>query len=77
MNEAYALFIVILTAYAEPKTDPSHMDVRMPSMMVVGPKQYATAKTPYEAAVPWTWSPNVTSSIAKDMPMPQIITVLC
>jgi hypothetical protein len=38
-----ALFIVILHAYADPKTDECQREVRMLSMMVVGPKEYATA----------------------------------
>lgn len=35
--------MVILHAYAEPKTDECHSEVRMLSMIVVGPKEYATA----------------------------------
>jgi hypothetical protein len=35
--------MVILHAYAEPKTDECHNEVRMLSMIVVGPKEYATA----------------------------------
>ena len=48
----YALFMVIFRAYAEPKTDGCHIDVRMLSTMVVGPKQLAKANSPKLAAVP-------------------------
>ena len=38
-----ALFIVILHAYAEPKTEECQIEVRMLSIIMVGPKEYATA----------------------------------
>ena len=40
---ADALFMVILHAYADPKTDECQREVLILSMIVVGPKEYATA----------------------------------
>jgi len=38
-----ALFMVILQAYALPKTEECHIEVRILSIIVVGPREYATA----------------------------------
>lgn len=50
------------------------MEVRMPSMMVAGPKQYAKAKMPNEAAVPFMVPPKVASNIEVNIPTPQKAT---
>ena len=70
----HELFKVILIAYAEPNTEECHIDVRILSMMVVGPKQYAKAKTPNEAAVPDVVFAKQTSSMEVNMPIPQKTT---
>lgn len=72
--ETYALFMVILSEYAEPKTEGSNIDVRMLSMIVVGPKQYANAKTPRDAAAPVTLLPKQSKSIDVKTPQPQKTT---
>lgn len=43
-------------------------------MIVVGPKQYAKAKMPNEAAVPLIAPPNEARSIDVNMPTPQKAT---
>jgi hypothetical protein len=68
------LFMVILRAYADPNTEWCHKEVRMLSMMVVGPKQNAKAKMPNEAAVPLTVSPKVAKSMETNTPTPQKTT---
>lgn len=70
----YALFMVILRAYAVPNTEGSHMDVRILSMIVVGPKQFAKAKMPKLAAVPFVESAKQTSSMDMNMNVPQTTT---
>jgi hypothetical protein len=50
------------------------MEVRILSMMVVGAKQKAIAKTPNEAAVPLTWSAKLTRHMDKKIPHPQRTT---
>ena len=52
----------------------SHIDVRVLSIIVVGPKQYANAKTPNDAAVPLTAPEKHTRSIEINMPIPQKTT---
>lgn len=68
--------MVIFKAYAEPKTEECHMDVRMLSMMVVGPKQYAKAKSPKLAAVPLVALAKQTNNIEVNTPTPQNTTVM-
>lgn len=63
--------MVIFKAYAEPNTDGSQIEVRILSIMVVGPKQYANANTPKEAAAPVTLLPKHSSNIEVNMPTPQ------
>jgi hypothetical protein len=50
------------------------MDVRILSMMVVGPKQTAKAKMPKEAAVPFTAPLKQTRSMDVKMLTPQKTT---
>lgn len=71
LKETHALFMVIFKAYADPNTEGSHIEVRMLSMMVVGPKQYANANTPKEAAAPVTLLPKHSSNMEVNMPTPQ------
>lgn len=71
MKGTHALFMVIFKAYADPNTDGSHIEVRMLSMMVVGPKQYANANTPKEAAAPVTLLPKHSSNMEVNIPTPQ------
>lgn len=52
----------------------SHIDVRVPSMIVVGPKQYAKAKTAKDAAVPVVPAEKETRSMETKTPMPQKTT---
>lgn len=66
--------MVIFSAYAEPKTEECHIDVRIPSMMVVGPRQYAKAKIPKLAAVPLVELAKQTRSIEVNTPRPQTTT---
>lgn len=43
LDQTYALFMVTFNAYAEPKTDWCHSEVRMLSMTEVGPRDTAMA----------------------------------
>jgi len=65
---------VTFSAYADPKTDGCHREVRMLSMIVVGPKQTAIAKIPMDAAVPETVLPTHKRIIAVKTPQPQKVT---
>lgn len=69
-----ALFMVILIAYAEPKTLWCHIEVRIESIIVVGPKQYANAYTANEATVPLTVVAQFTRAIEQKTPAPQKAT---
>ena len=66
---------MILSAYADPNTEGSSIEVRILSMIVVGPKQYAKAKTPNDAAAPVTVLPKQSSSMDVNTPQPQNTTI--
>lgn len=70
VKETYALFMVSLRAYADPKTDCSHIDVRMLSIRVVVPNGSVAAQMPKVAAVPLVELAKFKSSIAIKAPVP-------
>lgn len=73
---SYALFMVTFSAYAEPKTDWCQRDVRMPSMIDVGPSETATAYIPNAAAVPCLDSAKFTNTMAIKIPKPHTHTAI-
>jgi hypothetical protein len=62
-------------AYAEPNTEGCHRDVLILSMMVVGPKQYAKANIPKDAATPLVPSTKHTRHMDTKTPELQSTTV--
>ena len=73
-GKTYALFMVTLRAYADPKTDWCHRVVRILSMIEVGPRDMAMAKIPNDAAVPDLVAAKLTRIMLRNMPMPHTDT---
>lgn len=68
--------MVTLIAYADPNTDWCHREVRIPSIMVVGPKAEAMAYMPNAAPVPALDEAKFTNVMHRSIPAPQIHTGL-